>query len=412
MKEVVVGLDAGSHTIRFIVGQFQEEQELPSVIGVGTAPSEGIRKGVIVDLEDAVASIAQALEKAERMTGVPIERAYTAINGSHITSENSKGVIAVSRADGEIGEDDIMRVIEAAQAVTMPSNFEALHVIPRTFTVDNQEGVKDPIGMSGIRLEAEVHIVEGSSSHVKNLTKAVYRTGVDVEDLVLAPLAASDAVLTKRQKELGVVVIDIGEGTTGVVVFEEGSIVHSNVLPIGAGHVTNDIALDLRTSMEVAERIKLKYGHAQPKEVPSSEKINLIDFDDEAEGEIDVRHLARVIEARVEEIFNLVDKELRGIDRSGKLPAGAVIVGGGAKLSGVVEVAKQELKLPAQIGMPHELPISVDTVDDPSFATAIGLLLWGSHEQDHGGKRLSFGSMPSVNDTVDKMKKWFKQLLP
>ncbi len=411
-EEIIVGLDIGSSVIRVIVGQQSADESKPHIIGIGMAPSAGIRRGVVVDVEEAVGSISTALEKAERVTGIPIESAYVSIGGAHIESQLSRGVIAVSRADGEIGEDDVARVIEAAQAITLPTNYEILHVVPKTFIVDDQEGIKDPVGMSGVRLEVEAHIIQGASSFIKNLTKCIYRAGVDIDDLVLAPLAAAEAVLTRRQKELGVILIDVGAGTTGLTVYEEGDLVHTKVIPVGSEHITNDIAIGLRTSVDIAEKVKLEYGTALPASITDREEIDLGKIDQNEEQIVDRKEVANIIEARLAEIFSLVDKELKKVGKSGQLPAGAVLTGGGAKLPDIVDFAKEELRLPAQIGMPQEVPVTVEKIDDPAFATAVGLVLWGSGSEVKGG-RFSLGGIPSsVNDTVDKMKKWFKTFLP
>ena len=410
----IIGLDVGSGSIRTVVGELSgtEENDLPNILGVGIADATGIRKGNVVDVEDAVSSISNSLEKTERMTGVPINHALVSIGGSHITSEISKGVIAVSRADGEIGEDDVSRVIEAAQAVAVPPNHEILHVVPKQFIVDSQEGIKDPIGMSGVRLEVEAHVVMGATGFIRNLTKCVYRTGVDIDDLVLSPLAAADAVLDKRQKELGVTILDIGEGTTGIAVYEDGDLVHTSVIPVGAGHITNDIALELRTSVETAEKVKLEYGTALLEEVSERDKIDLSRLDETEEEIVSRYHVVEVIEARVSEIFSLVNKALREIDRAGKLPAGAVLVGGGAKLPGMTELAKKELKLPCQIGFPKEFPTVLESVNDPAFATAVGLIAWGMKEEIGEKKSFGFSGGSSVSDTIGKMRGWFKNLLP
>lgn len=411
--ENIIGLDVGSGTVRVLVGEIDSEREdgLPKIIGMGMAPAQGIRKGNVVDVEDAVSSISVALEKAERLTGVPIGHAVVSISGSHINSQLSKGVIAVSRADGEIGRDDVDRVIEAAQAVAVPTNHEILHVVPKQFIVDNQAGIKDPIGMSGVRLEVEAHVILGATGFIKNLTKCVYRAGVDVSDLVMAPLAAGEAVLSKRQKELGVVLIDIGEGTTGLALYEEGDLIHAAILPIGAGHITNDIALELRTSVDTAERVKLEYGTALTDDIKESESIDLSKIDNTEEETVSRYHVAEVIEARVKEIFTMVDKELRKVDRSGKLPAGAVLCGGGAKLPGMVEMGKKVLKLPVQVGFPKQVPIVIDSIDDPASATALGLILWGAKEVQGEGF-FSGHQFDAVSKSMDRMKKWFKNLLP
>jgi len=410
-EDMLVGLDIGSSNVRVVIGKTDPEKQLPSVVGIGSHVARGIRKGMVVDLEEAVSSISGALEKAERMVGAAVESAFVSVSGEQITSQVSKGVIAVAKADGEITEDDVTRAIEAAQAVSMPPNQEILHIIPRSFNVDDQKGVKDPVGMTGVRLEVEALIIYAANSLIKNTTKAIYRAGVDIEDLVLAPLAASQAVLTKRQKELGTVLIDIGGGTTGIAVFEEGELVHTSVLPIGGSHISNDIAIGLRTSVEVAEKVKKEYGFANPAEVDQGEEIDLSKIDPSEEETISKKHIAEVIEARLAEIFEMVDKELKKLRRSGKLPAGAVLTGAAAKLPGIIDVAKRELKLPVQIGFPKELPFAVDKIDDPAFATAVGLVLWAFDLQSHGGA-IHNRKFRTLSDSLEKLKNWFKSLLP
>ncbi|HEX9664783.1 MAG TPA: cell division protein FtsA, partial [Patescibacteria group bacterium] len=379
--EIITGLDVGSTTIRIVVGQKivdSNNEEKLHIIGVAETSAEGISKGVIVSIDDAVSSISSCLEKAERMAGVPIEQAYVGISGSHILSQGSKGVIAVSKANGEINEDDIERVIEAAQAVATPPNYEILHVIPRNFTVDNQMGIKDPLGMTGVRLEVEAQIIQGLSSQVKNLTKTIYRTGVDIEDLVLAVLAAAESVLSKRQKELGVALVNIGGSTTSLVVLEEGDVLHTSILPIGGGHITSDVAIGLRTSIDVAEKVKIEYGSAVPNNINKKDEINLAEFSSGDESTVSRKHVAEIIEARLEEIFELVDRDLKKINRSGLLPAGVVLTGGGARLEGIVEVAKKKFRLPASIGYPTEMASAIEKVNDPIFSAALGLVIWGS----------------------------------
>lgn len=413
-ETIITGLDIGSTTIRIVVGQVNPHDKKIHILGAADDTAEGVSKGSITSIEDAVSSISGALEKVERMTGIPVEHAYIGINGSHITSQDSHGVIAVSKADGEIREEDVERVIEAAQAVATPPNYEILHVIPRSFTVDNQKGIKDPIGMTGIRLEVDAQIVQGLSSQIKNLTKCIYRTGIDINDLVLGILASSEAVLTKKQKDLGVALLNIGGSTTSLLVFEEGDVLHTAILPVGSSHITNDIAIGLRTSIDLAEKIKLEYGSALPEEINKREEINLEELDSREEGMVSQKHVAEIIEARSEEIFKMADKELQKIDRSGLLPAGVILTGGGAKLPGLVEVAKKEFKLPASLGYPLELgSTAVDKVNDLNYSTAIGLLYWGVgfSEKGEGGK-LPIPKFSSVADATSKMKKWFKSLIP
>lgn len=407
--EIIVGLDIGSSKIRVLVAKYDEEAENINIIGMGETQALGIRRGVITDVEEATTSISNALEKAERTSGVPIEHAYVSIDGSHVEAQPSKGVIAVARADNEITEDDIARVIEAASAVSLPANYEILHVIPKNFTVDSQKGVKDPIGMNGIRLEVETVIIQGSTSNIKNISKCISRSGLEIDDLVVTPLATSSSLLNKKQKELGVVEIDIGSGTTGMVVFEEGDLLHTTILPIGSEHVTNDLAIGLRTSVDIAEKVKMEYGYAKASEITKKEKIDLSKIDSKEEQTVSRKKVAEIIEARMSEIFSMVNQELRKIGKSGKLPAGVVLSGGGVKLPGIIDLAKEELKLPAQIGFPDNIKGVIEKIDDPVYATSVGLINWG---QSHSDRNKTSMQITQITDTVGKIRKWFKNFLP
>lgn len=410
---IITGLDIGSTTIRVCVGQVRAEDKSIHIIGAAEAPAEGISKGVVTSIEDAVASVSQALEKVERMTGIPVEHAYVSLNGAHVLSQDSHGVVAVAKANGEIADDDVKRVIEAAQTVATPPNYEILHVIPRQFTVDNQTGIKDPLGMTGIKLEVDAQIILGLTSQVKNLTKVIYRTGVDIDELVIGVLAASESVLTKRQKELGVALLNLGGLTSGLMVFEEGEVLHTKILPIGAGHITNDIAIGLRTSVDLAERIKVEFGTAQPDDVAKHEEIDLAKLDPNENIRVSRREVAEIIQARLEEIFSMVNTELKHIERQGSLPAGIVITGGGSKLVGVVDMAKATFALPASIGQPAQFQTAIDKVYDPVYATAAGLVMWGvSQRGGAAGDKVFIPSFSAVTDVTDKMKKWFKNLMP
>ncbi|MBI2415050.1 MAG: cell division protein FtsA [Candidatus Kerfeldbacteria bacterium] len=410
--DVITGLDIGSTTIRVAVGQLNPHDNEIHIIGAAEHPAEGINKGIVTSIEDAVSSISGALDKAERMTGIPTERAFVSVNGSHILSQDSHGVVAVSKADGEIREDDVNRVIEAAQTVATPPNYEILHVIPRQFTVDGQRNIKDPVGMTGIKLEVDAQIILGSVSQIKNLTKCVYRTGTDIQDLVLGALAASEAVLTKRQKELGVALVNLGGLTTSLMVFEEGDVIHTKVLPVGSGHITNDIAIGLRTSVDVAEAIKTEYGAASPDEVAKHEEIDLKNIDPNENGRVSRREVAEIIQARLEEMFSMVNKELKTINRHGMLPAGIVLTGGGAKLQGIIDVAKKQFYLPASIGAPRLFKTAIDKIQDPVFATALGLVVWGESMLHQTAGFSTLAKFSAVGDATTKMKKWFKSLLP
>ncbi|KKW01829.1 MAG: Cell division protein ftsA [Parcubacteria group bacterium GW2011_GWC2_49_9] len=412
-EEIYTGLDIGSTSIRVAMGQPDPSGVGIQILGAAEAPAEGMNKGSVTSIEDAVSSISHALESVERMTGIPVESAIVGIGGTHITSQESHGVVAVSKADGEIKEEDIERVIEAAQAVATPPNYEILHVLPRTFTVDSQKGIKDPVGMTGIRLEVDAQIIQGLSAQVKNMTKCIYRTGVDISDVVVGMLAAAEAVVTKRQKDLGVALVNIGGATTSLLVFEEGDVLHSAILPVGAAHITNDIAIGLRTSIDLAEKIKVEYGTAVPGDIPKREEIHLSELDENESSVVERKQVAEIIEARCEEIFKMVEKELVKIERSGLLPAGVVLCGGGAKLPGLVEVAKKEFRLPAFVSGPQNIAHTpVEKVKDPAWATAVGLVVWGASMAGKGGAGVSMPRFSSVTEVTGKMKKWFKSLIP
>lgn len=405
-ERLICGIDVGSTKVRVILGTISDEiTSVPNIIGVGTAPSLGVRKGAIVDIEETVKAITGAVEEAERMAGEPIDRAIVSIGGTTVVAQDSRGVIAVSRADGEILPEDVARVVDAAQAVTVPLNRKILKVLPRSFTVDDQAGVKDPVGMSGIRLEVEAHIVTAATANVKNVTKCVHQTGIDVDDLIPTHLAAAEAVLSKRQKELGVVLIDIGGGATSFAVFEEGSVLTTGVLPVGAAHVTNDVAIGLRTSVDTAERVKVEFGTCNPNEVSRDDTIDLSSISSLDQQQVSRYQLAQIIEARFQEIFGMVREHLVHIGRDSLLPGGAVLTGGGSKTAHIVDLAKDCLGLPVQVGYPVELEGIVDKIDDPSYATSIGLLIWGSRSY-RAGMGFERGRV------VGALKDWLKSFMP
>lgn len=415
-EKLITGLDIGTSSIRLVTGQSNPQDGSFCVVAAIELPSEGISKGIIISIEDTISSISSALEQAERIIGQKIEHVYVGVSGSHISTMQSKGVVAVSRPGGEIKEDDVERVIAQAQAVATPPNYEILHVIPKLFSVDSQTGIKDPVGMTGVRLEVETQIIQGLSNQIKNLTKAVYRTGLEIDDLVLSILACSEAVLTKRQKELGVVLVNIGHSTTSVAIFEEGDILTTCILPIGSVHITNDIAIGLRISLDTAEDIKLEYGSANPKDYAKKEEIDLSEFSSskDEQGKVSLKHISEIIEARTEEIFEMVDKKLIEIDRSGLLPAGVVLTGGGAKLPGIIEIAKKEFRLPASLGRPLEIKTAIEKVNDLSFTTALGLVVWGFEleKQTSPKGRFHLPRIHSVEEIAGKIKNWFKSLIP
>jgi len=380
-ESIIAGLDVGTGFVRVVVGRMKQGDNRPQVIGVGEARSFGLRRGVVVDIKDTVKSIRQAVEAATRSSGVVLTQAIVGLGGNHLQCRQSKGVVAVSRADGQISDDDVDRVIKAAQAISLPPNREIVHVLPISFIVDGQDTIKDPVGMHGVRLEVNCLVVDGSSPFIRNLVKCVNEAGLEAPHVVASPLAGAEAVLTKRQKELGVLCLDIGAGQTGLTIYEEGDIIHTNILPVGASHITNDIAICLRTDIDLAERIKLEYASVMPEAINTKVKINLADLSEHERGYVPRYEIAKIVRARAEEILDLVNQELKKIGRQGLLPAGVVLLGGGSKMVGMIDLVKEKLRLPAQIGFPQETTGILDQVDDPCFAPAIGLVYWGAKFQ-------------------------------
>jgi cell division protein FtsA len=407
--KIVASLDIGSSKIRTVVGIQEDETKIPNIIGVGIAPSTGLRKGAVIDVEETINSISASLEDAERMAGEPINHVFLGIGGNHLESLNSRGVIAVAQSSNEISEDDVDRVLEAAQAVTIPSNRRILRIIPKTFTVDEQKGIKYPVGMTGIRLEVETHIVTGFEPTIKNLEKCVLQSGVDIDDIIPTCLAPSEAVLSKRQKELGVIVVDIGCGGTSVSVFEDGSTLHTAVIPVGGENVTNDVAIGIRTSIDTAEKIKIEYGSVIPEDVSDRETIDLSTLSKIDTHLVSKKQLVEIIQARYHEILLLVRDELAKIHRDGMLPAGVILTGAGSKIPGIIDLAREVLNLPTQIGFPQNYDGVVDKIDDPAYATAIGLLIWGSRFE---GRYHSGMKGINLKKGLTGIKDWLKNLFP
>jgi len=404
-EKIYIGLDVGSTKVRCVVGLLEPGEPQPSIIGLGVAAAGGIRKGVVVDVDETVSSITAAVEEAERISGAAVDRATISIDGAHVQSINSTGVVAVGRADQEVTVDDLRRVDEAAMAIQLPPNREIIQVFPRSYTVDSQTNIKDPVGMNGVRLEVESHIVTGATPAIKNLDRAVYQAGILIQGQMLVSMAAARAVLTKRQRELGVAVVDVGGGTTGVAVFEEGDILYSGVIPVGAGHVTNDLAIGLKTDIEVAEKIKLKYVTAQPGRGGAATEIDLGEFG--GTGTASLKDLQDIAQARLEEIFALVKVELHKVGKEQLLPGGVVLTGGGAKMPGIDELAREVLQLPVVIGVPEGFGGLASRVNEPSFAAAIGLML---ENMNHAA--LSPSASGNIGQTVDKIRSVFKRFLP
>lgn len=407
-SDVIVGLDLGSTAVRVVVGQVATDSV--QLIGAVEGPSEGIHKGVVVSIEEVVSSISKVLEDAERLIGVPIDNVWLGISGTQTINQISKGVVAVAKTDGEISPDDVDRAIDAARMVAPPLNYEVLHMIPRSFSVDGQTGIKDPVGMTGIRLEVDTQIIYGLSSHVKNITKAVYRTGIDIHDVVVSMFALGDIVSTSRQRDRGVAVVDIGGSTSGMVVYENGEVIHSATLPIGGEHITNDIAIGLRTSIDVAERVKIEYGTCDMNIVKDTDVIHLGSVGGDTNDEVSKMYISEIIQARVSEILEKVDQELIRIGRHGLLPSGVIFTGGGAKIGGLVPIAKDVLGLPVTLGYALNIDSATEKANDIAFMGAAGLVKWGasSNSGDTPKKRVPVSSMKMF----DAAQKLFKSLLP
>ncbi len=405
---IITGLDIGTSNIRVVVASIEKDQK-PKIIGKGQVPSSGIRKGIIIDIDEVSENIKKAIDQAELSSGVPINNAYVSIGGNHINVRENKGMIAVSRADQEVSQEDISRVMSSASAISLPPNRDIIHIVPKSFKLDNEESIHDPTGMTGARLEADTLIIEGLSPYIKNLVKCVSNADIKIDSLVLNVVAASYAALSKRQKELGVLLLDLGGGTTGLSVYEEGELIHGAVLPVGSSHITNDIAIGLRTTIDLAEKVKIQHGSAISSDIKKKESIDLSKLDQDQEDSVEKKEIAKIIKARLQEIFDLVNKELNKINKKKLLPAGVILVGGGALMPNIVELAKKELGLPAEIGKPSLNVESVlDQENDPCFSTAIGLILWALENQESG----FLPDSSSTSQTIDKIKKWFRSFLP
>lgn len=413
--QLIAGLDVGTTEVRLVVGQRVkggEGGEKLQILGAVSAAAEGINKGVVNSIEDATSSISACVEKAERLIGVQIREVWVGLNAPSLKCEKSKGVVAVSRSDNEINPEDINRAVEAAQALAVPQNYDILHVIPIEYKVDNQEYVKNPLGMTGVRLEVGALVIQNLSSQIKNLTKAIQRAGLEIDDLLFSTLAAGNVVLDNKQKELGVAIVNIGATTTSVAIFEEGELLHTAVLPLGSSHITADIAIGLRCPITLAEKIKIKYGSAKSDKFTKKDEIDITELlteeglSDESPV-ISERYVAEIIEARVEELMSKIDQEFKKVDRSGMLPAGVVLIGGGAKLADLVDAAKKNLRLPVSLGANKHVATLIDKVNDLEYLTALSLTAWG----ERFGREDSKGGNWSLVGGSDKMGEAFKKII-
>lgn len=383
-SRIIAGIELGSNKIATLISQVAVDpvslETSINVMGASSVVSRGIKKGQIVDIEEAVESIISSVEAAERMAGYNLDSAYIALGGAHIHSQNSHGVVAISEPNGEINQGDVDRAIEAASAVSMPTSREIVHVLPREYIVDGETGVKDPVGMSGVRLEVDTHIVSAGSAAIKNIRKAVNEVGIQIEDLVFSGIASAEATLSPTEKELGCVLVDIGGGTTSIAVFTEGSLTYSSVIPVGAKNVTNDLAIGLRVSLDTAEKIKIALS-SKTKNKEDSDELDLVSLGVTEVTKISKKTLLEgIIRPRLNEIFTMVRIELEKEGLSHRIPSGAIVTGGGAETVGVIDSAKRMLSLPVRIGVPKGVTGLIDDIINPAFSTCVGLLICGSKD--------------------------------
>ncbi|MEK7584805.1 MAG: cell division protein FtsA [Patescibacteria group bacterium] len=406
-QEAIAGIDIGTSAVRVVVGQRLDNGQV-QLIGVGEAPSQGVKKGAIIDLEEIVTPLSEALEKVERMIGFQLSQTVVGINGAHIKVVESQGVVAVGKPNGEVQQSDISRAVEQSQAVATAPNYEIIHVLPKYFNLDNQTNIRDPLGMTGIKLEAHTQIILALSAQVKLISKCIYRTQLEVDGLVFAPLATAQAVLTKRQRDLGSAVINIGAGTTSVAIYEEGELLHAAVIPLGSDHITADLAIGLRSSLEVAERVKIEQGHASSDGISKRDEIDISKFSTEEMPRLLIsrKMIAEIIEARLDEIVRMVSAELHTAGRAGKLPAGVILTGGGSKMSGIVEHVKEHLKLPVFLASNEQIVSPIDKVKDPRYSTAVGLVYFATPETSSAPTMPFKWAQQVFGPVVKKIRDW------
>jgi cell division protein FtsA len=401
-KNLIVGLDIGTSKVVVIVGEVRPDGTI-DVVGLGSQPSRGLKKGVVVNIESTVQSIQRAVDEAERMAGCRIHSVYTGISGSHIRGLNSHGVTAIKNQ--EVAPEDVERVIEAARVVAIPADQQILHILPQEFIIDSQEGIQDPVGMSGVRLEARAHIVTGAVSAAQNIVKCVQRCGLEVDDIILQQLASSRAVLTQDEKELGVCLLDIGGGTTDLAVFTHGAISHTAVIPIAGDQVTNDIAVAFRTPTQSAEEIKIRHACCLKQLARPAERIDVASVGDRAARSLSRYELAEVVEPRYEEFFEMAQAQLQRSGFESLIAAGVVLTGGGSRMEGVVELAEDILHMPVRLGLPHDVTGLQDVVRNPLYSTAVGLLLFGNENRPVKPGPVSRAGRKGL---WARMKSWFQ----
>jgi cell division protein FtsA len=402
-RNMIVGLDIGTSKVVAIVGEVNAEGEI-EIVGLGSHPSRGLKKGVVVNIESTVQSIRRAVEEAELMAGCQIQSVYAGIAGSHIRSLNSHGIVAIR--EREVSTGDLDRVIDAARAVAIPADQRILHILPQEFIIDDQEGIREPIGMSGVRLEAKVHLVTGAVGAAQNIIKCVRRCGLEVDDIILEQLASSYAVLTEDEKELGVCLVDMGGGTTDIAIFVDGAIRHTAVIPIAGDQVTNDIAVALRTPTQYANDIKIRYACALRQLANPEETIEVPSVGERPPRKLSRQTLAEVVEPRYEELLSLVQSELRKSGFEEMIAAGIVLTGGSSKMEGVVELAEEVFHMPVRLGLPQYVSGLSDVVRNPIHSTGVGLLLFGNQHRDSGTSHLVMEG--GVRGLFERMKSWFQ----
>jgi cell division protein FtsA len=401
-EDIIIGLDIGTTSIQAVVGSKKKTQEAPQIIGWGEAGSRGLRKGAVVDIEEAASAIREAFQKAINHADVKYSEAVVGIGGANIFVRPSKGMVIVSRADREISKEDIQRALLQAEAIPASPNREILHNLAREWIIDGERGIKDPLGMSGVKLEVDTLIIECGAPALKNLRKAVSLAGIKIKELVLSPLAASYAVLSPRQKELGTLVLDIGGNTTGLVIFEEGDICHAAILGIGSSHATHDLVYGLQVDVDTAEKIKKMHGSALAESTSSRDMVDLKKLG--GENSIPRREIAAICEARFSEVFEMVQKELKRVGKASLLPGGVVLTGGGSRIPRLDKLAKKELSLPISRGVAQKILGPEEIIQDPVFATALGLVIWGFDE--------TFNRVTIDNSGESKFINWFKNFIP
>jgi cell division protein FtsA len=402
-ERIVVGIDVGTTKVCTLIAAVSPEDQL-EIIGAGITPSRGLRRGVVVNVDEAVHAISQSVQKAEQQSGFKIMSAFVGISGAHISSTNSHGVVAVRRSDNVITDDDIDRALEAAKVVNLPQDREVIHVVPRHFVIDGQEGINNPAGMLGRRLEVETTVVSGTQTSIHNLSRCIDQVGVGIDALVVQPIAAGEAVLTTAEKDLGVALVDLGGGTTDAGIFTEGSVIHVSSLAVGGNHISNDIAVGLRTPFTAADELKIRHGYALAEAVEEDRMIDIASYDAGDGAPVSRRALSEIIEARLDETFELVREQIGRAGFEDGMPAGVVLVGGTAQLQGIRRLANEVFGTPVRIGTPGGIFGLVESVSNPAFAASVGLLKWGlTQAEDFGGEGES---------VVDRLRDWLRSFFP